>query len=81
MLPACYIIGMVKSLELAMAEIANLSDAAQEDIGRKLLAHVEKLRALRDEINKGIASLDRGEGRPLDVEDFLRRMNEGRGRA
>ncbi|MEJ2435767.1 MAG: hypothetical protein P8Y53_22475 [Pseudolabrys sp.] len=70
---------MVKSLERAIAEIAALSDADQEDIGRKLLAHVDKLRALRHEIDKGIASLDRGEGRPLDIEDFLRRMNEGHG--
>jgi hypothetical protein len=72
---------MVKSLELAIAEVANLPDADQEQIGRRLLSHVEKLRKLRAEVDKGIHSLDRGEGRPLDVEAFLREKNERRGRA
>ena len=67
---------MVKSLELAIAEVENLPDADQEEIGRRLLAHVEKLRKLRAEIDKGIRSLDQGEGKPLDPEEFLRKMNE-----
>jgi len=72
---------MVKSLELAIAEVANLPDADQEQIGRRLLSHVEKLRKLRAEVDKGISSLDRGEGRPLDVEEFLRGKNERYGGA
>jgi hypothetical protein len=72
---------MVRSLELAIAEVANLPDADQEQIGRRLLSHVEKLRQLRVEIDKGIRSLDAGEGTPLDVEEFLRRENERHGRA
>ncbi len=71
---------MVKSLELAIAEVANLPDADQEQIGRRLLSHVEKLRQLRAEIDEGIRSLDAGAGRPLDVEDFLRQKKEQRGR-
>jgi len=67
---------MVKTLELAIAEIASLPDADQEKIGQQLLSHVEKLRRLRAEIDKGIRSLDAGEGEPLDVEDFIRRQNE-----
>ena len=67
---------MVKSLELAIAEVENLPDADQEEIGRRLLAHVEKLRKLRVEIDKGIRSLDQGEGKPLDAEEFLRKMTE-----
>jgi acetyl-CoA carboxylase carboxyltransferase component len=43
---------MVKSLELAIAEVANLPDADQEQIGRRLLSHLEKLRQLRAEIDK-----------------------------
>ena len=66
---------MVKSLELAIAEVSNLPDADQEQIGRRLLSHVEKLRKLRAEVDKGIRSLDQGEGRPLDVEEFLREKN------
>jgi hypothetical protein len=45
-----------------------------------MLSHVEKLRRLRAEIDKGMRSLDAGEGRPLDVEDFLREQNDRHGR-
>jgi hypothetical protein len=72
---------MVKMLERAIAELTTLPDADQENIGRKLLAHVDRLRALRHQIDKGIASLDRGEGKPLDIDEFLRRMNEGHARS
>jgi hypothetical protein len=71
---------MVKSLELAIAEVANLPEADQEQIGRRLLSHVEKLRYLRAEVDNGIRPLDDGGGKPLDVEDFLRDMNERHGR-
>jgi hypothetical protein len=72
---------MVKTLEIAIAEVANLPDADQEEIGRQLLSHVEKLRQLRAEIDKGIRSLDAGEGKPLDIEDFIRELNERHGRS
>ena len=72
---------MVKTLEQAIAQISRLPDADQEQIGRKLLSHVEKLNALRAEIDKGINSLDAGEGSALDIEDFLRRKNSGYGGA
>jgi hypothetical protein len=71
---------MVQSLELAIAEVASLSDADQEQIGRRLLSHIEKLRQLRSEVDKGLRSLDAGAGTPFDVEDFLRRKNERNGR-
>jgi hypothetical protein len=58
--------------------VANLPDADQEQIGRQLLSHIEKLRQLRAEVDKGIRSLDAGEGMPLDVEEFLRQQNERR---
>jgi hypothetical protein len=70
---------MVKALELAIAEVARLPDADQEQIGRSLLSHVEKLRHLRAEIDKGIKSLDAGEGKPLDIEEFIRQSNERHG--
>jgi hypothetical protein len=72
---------MVKSLELAIAEVANLPEADQEQIGQRLLSHVEKLRRLRAEIDKGTRSLDADEGKPLDLEDFLRQLNERHGGA
>ena len=63
---------MVKTLEQAIAEVTSLTAADQEQIGRKLLSHVEKLNALRHEIDKGVHSLDAGNGSALDIEDFLR---------
>jgi len=72
---------MVKTLEQAIAQLSRLPDADQEQIGRKLLSHVEKLNRLRADIDKGIQSLDAGKGSPLDIEDFLRRKNLGHGGA
>ena len=66
---------MVKTLEQAIAELSNLPPADQEQIGRKLLTHVERLRDLRAEIDKGLRSLDAGKGRELDIEDLIRRKN------
>ena len=71
---------MVKTLEQALTAIATLSDADQEEIGRKLLSHVEKLRRLRADIDAGIRSLDEGKGRQLDIDAFLQAANERHGR-
>ena len=49
---------MVKTLEQAIAEVERLPAEDQEQIGRTLLSHVEKLRALRAEVDEGIRSLD-----------------------
>jgi hypothetical protein len=64
---------MVKTLERAIAAVANLPEDAQEKIGQELLAHVEKLRCLRSNIEQGIRSLDAGAGRELDVEEVIQR--------
>jgi hypothetical protein len=71
---------MVKILERALAEAAKLPDPAQEGIGRELLAHIEKLRALRTDLQEGIRSLDAGEGRTLDVEDVIARARARNGK-
>lgn len=63
---------MVKILEQAIAAIERLPAEDQEQIGRTLLSHVEKLSALRTEIDKGIASLDAGQGQESSIDDFLR---------
>ena len=62
---------MVKMLEQAIAEVERLPAEDQEQIGRTLLSHVEKLRALRAEIDKGIRSLDAGHGKESSVEEFI----------
>jgi hypothetical protein len=72
---------MVRTLEQAIAKISRLPEADQEQIGRKLLSHVEKLNALRAEIDKGIHSLDANKGSALNMEDFLRQKNSGHGGA
>lgn len=64
---------MVKTLEQAIAEVVNLPDADQEEIGRQLLEHVEKMRALRADLQAGVHSLDAGRGKTLDIEDVITR--------
>jgi hypothetical protein len=66
---------MVKTLERALAEVATLPEAAQEEIGRGLLAHVEKFRKLKTDLEQAARELDAGEGRGLDIEEFLTRMH------
>jgi hypothetical protein len=73
-------IGMTKLLETAIAELATLSDADQETIGRELLAHVEKLRALRADLQAGIRSLDAGEGKPVDIGEVIKEARTRHGR-
>ncbi len=70
---------MIKMLERAFAEIATLPEPDQEQIGRQLLSHVEKLRRLREELDKGVRSLDAGRGEPLDIEAFLAEQNARNG--
>ena len=65
---------MVRTLEQAIAQIARLPDDDQERSAASC-SRIEKLNALRTEIDKGIVSLDAGEGRALNIENFLREKN------
>lgn len=72
--PICYGVSMTaKVLEQAIAEVTTLPDADQEQIGRRLLSHVERLRRLRDKLDEGVRSLDAGEGQTFSVEEFVRK--------
>jgi hypothetical protein len=64
---------MTNTLKEAIAKVATLPEAAQERIGEELLLHVEKVRRLRAEVDKGIRSLDHGEGRSLNVDEVIKR--------
>ena len=64
---------MTKVLKEAIEELSNLPEADQEQIGRELLLHVEKLQTLRADIAHGARSLDAGKGRTLDIEDVISR--------
>jgi len=44
-----------------------------------LLSHVEKLRRLRMDIDRGERSLDSGQGRELDIDAFVAQARERRG--
>jgi DNA mismatch repair ATPase MutS len=72
---------MVKTLEQALAQVAVLSEEDQEKIGEQLLSHLQKLRRLREDIDKGIRSLDLGEGKTLDIEEFLEQQRSRYGRS
>jgi hypothetical protein len=64
---------MIKVLKEALDQVEALPEADQERIGRELLEHALKLRALRADLQAGIDSLDRGDRRKFDVEDVIRR--------
>src|SRR5882762_4573787 len=68
---------MTKVLKDALAEVERLPRSDQENIGRQVLHHVEKLRLLRDDIDAGIQSLDAGMGEELDMRDVLSRARAG----
>ncbi len=70
---------MTSLLDRAIAEIARLPDSDQDRIGRGLFAYVEGLRALRADLDRGIASLDAGEGRALDIEAVISRAHQRNG--
>lgn len=74
---------MTKVLREAIAKIEALPEAAQDHIARELIDYVEKLNALRAEVEIGISELDAGEGRELDIEELLReaRAHHGKGSA
>ena len=67
---------MVKTLEIAISKVADLPEAAQEQLGRELLERIETLKNLRAEIEVGIRELDAGLGEALDVEELLRQLHE-----
>ena len=71
---------MASLLERAVAEAAKLPKQEQDRIGRDLIAHLEKLRQLRSDIERGVRSLDAGEGRELDADDVLRRARMRHGK-
>ncbi len=72
---------MINTLKEAIREVENLPEADQETIGRRLLSHVEKLRQLRIEIDKGIRSLNVGKGRNFDLQGFIKKQRASHGKA
>ena len=63
---------MTELLQEAIDKVSALPEATQQSIAEDLLAHVENVEHLRAELQKGIDSLDRGEGQELDIEHVIR---------
>ena len=49
-----------------------MPDTDQEQIARSLLSHVEKLKRLREQLDKGVRSLDAGKGKAFSVDEFIK---------
>jgi hypothetical protein len=64
---------MVRTLEIAIAKAAELSEAAQEQLGREMLERIDALAELRATIEIGLRQLDAGEGKELDIEELISR--------
>jgi hypothetical protein len=65
---------MTRVLREAIAKVEALPEADQDRIARELIDYLDKLNALRADVQKGIRQLDAGEGRELNIEEFLREM-------
>jgi hypothetical protein len=63
---------MTKLLQKAIDKVSALPEATQQIIAEDLIAHVESVEHLRAELQKGIDSLDRGEGEELNIEQVIR---------
>ena len=72
---------VTKVLKEAVAKAAALPAADQEKIALDLTRHIEKLQALRADLEQGVRSLDRGEGRELDIEELVRHARRRHGQA
>lgn len=72
---------MTEALKQAIDELSTLPPSAQERIGEQLLTHVEKIRALRSQLDTAATSLDRGGGREITIDDVIKRARARYGRA
>lgn len=62
---------MNKMVERAVGELSTLPDEVQDQLAAELLRKVETWRALKADIEEGLAAADRGELREIDVAEFI----------
>lgn len=67
---------MTSTLELAIAKISQLPEAAQDQIGLELLERVAALEELRAELDIGIQEADAGLAKPLDFDALIKELHE-----
>ena len=72
---------MSKVLREAIAKVEALPEPAQESIARELIDYVDRLNALRADLEVGIRQLDAGQGKELDIEDLLKRARARHGKS
>jgi hypothetical protein len=72
---------MTNALKQAIEKMATLPEAAQEQIGKELLFHVEKVRRLRLQLERAAGSLDHGGGRELKMTEVIERARAQYGQA
>lgn len=70
---------MSKIFDSAVAEVAALPEELRDKIGQELHSYVERLHRLRADIARGTDSLDRGNGRTVDIDDVIRRARARHG--
>ena len=59
------------TLKAALAKVNELPETDQDRIGQELTRYVDDLQQLRADLDKGLASLDAGLGKELDIEAVI----------
>jgi hypothetical protein len=69
----CYIFEMASTTEKAVAALELLPEDLREPAVSYLLEQAEKFRALKDDVDQGLADVTAGRVRDWNFSDFLRR--------
>jgi hypothetical protein len=64
---------MTKILRDAIAKVETLPQPVQDRIAQELSDYVDKLNALRADLQSGIHQLDAGEGKEIDFDGLMRK--------
>jgi len=67
---------MTKALAYAMKKIAELPEAAQEEIGIEILERVDTIAWLRAELELGLRDLDAGRRVKIDSKKFIKDLRK-----
>jgi hypothetical protein len=71
---------MIKVLREAIAKVEALPEADQDRIARELLDYLNKLSALRADVEIGMRQIEAGESAELDIEEIIKRARDEHGR-
>jgi hypothetical protein len=71
---------MIKVLREAIAKVEALPEADQDRIARELLDYLNKLSALRADVEIGMRQIEAGESAELDIDEIIKRARDEHGR-